>query len=530
MIRHGIVNSRSLATPDDIRDGVPRQEFYAVNTLTSPRWPLHMLCYLLVFAIGYCCFVVNRAEPPHVFWDENYHITSAERYLEGVAHFEPHPPLGLMLIAAGEAISGANDGIDKHILVTTKQIKGDDLPQGFSFAGMRLMPSLFAVFGALAFFGLMYQLFQRHLHALLLSSLYLFENAFTVHFRAVHLDSFQMFFSIAALWQFVRLWQASTSLRPLNYAALSVLCALAIMIKVNAAILLALFPILYIKDATTHNRNHPPLWLLDFASKSGAAIIALGLVFFSVFYLHVLNTRNLPELNTPAAKQDLANMSPEYRAYLEQHQTLTPHMVVIIARDYLKFMDKDHSGVPKLDTNKPGENGSHPLHWPFHDRNINYRWDSADGKTAYVELVGNQLAWYSGTAAVIFCFVLIINYRLFAIPLRGSLRTYHLIEVFSGLYLTFMLLHLWIITQRVMYLYHYFLGLMISYVLLALLWQYLSEVHASFAKHRTAILALACSAYFASYLFFLPLSNHWPMTKQECERRNISISHIVDCH
>jgi dolichyl-phosphate-mannose--protein O-mannosyl transferase len=125
--------------------------------------------------------------------------------------------------------------------------------------------------------------------------------------------------------------------------------------------------------------------------------------------------------------------------------------------------------------------------------------------------------------------ILIINYRLFAIPLRGSLRTYQLIEVFTYLYLVFMALHLWIITQRVMYLYHYFLGLMISYVLLALLWQYLSEVHASFARHRTLILAVASSAYLASYLFFLPLSNHTPLTKAECERRNISISHIVDC-
>lgn len=487
------------------------------------------LCYALAFAVAYICFVAGRANPSHIFWDENYHVTSAERYLEGVAHFEPHPPLGMMLIAVGEALSGANAGIDKHVLVTTKQISGDQIPQGFSFAGMRLMPSLFAAFGALAFFALMHALFNNRLHALLLSSLYLFENAFTVHFRAAHLDSFQMFFSIASLWQFVRLWQRATPLHPWHYAALASWCALAIMTKVNAVVLLVLFPILYFKDARTQTLTSLPAWLRDFAVKSGAAIATAALITFGVFYIHALNSRDMPDPNTPAAQQDLANMSPAYRTYLEQHQPLTPSMVVVIARDYFKFMDKDHKGVPKLDTTKPGENGSHPMHWPFHDRNINYRWDSADGKTAYVQLVGNQLMWYSGTAAVIFCLVLIINYRLFAIPLRGTLRTYYLIEVFAGLYVAFMLLHLWIITQRVMYLYHYFIGLMISYILLALLWQYLCEVHASFARRRTVILAIACSAYFASYLFFLPLSNHWPMTKEQCERRNISISHIVDC-
>jgi dolichyl-phosphate-mannose-protein mannosyltransferase len=486
-------------------------------------------CYALVFIVAYFCFVAGRANPPHIFWDENYHVTSAERYLEGVAQLEPHPPLGIMLIAAGEALSGTNAGIDKHILVTTKQINGDQLPPGFSFAGMRLMPSLFAAFGALAFFGLMYSLFDNRLHALLLSSLYLFENAFTVHFRAVHLDSFQMFFCIAFLWHFVHLWRRTTPTPAWQYALLATWCALAIMIKVNAAFLLLLFPVLYFKDALARDRTRPPLWAADFAAKSGASIAALLAVTFVVFYVNTILTPNLPDGSTPAGRQDLANISPEYRTYLEQHQRLTPGIVVAITRDYFKFMDKDHKGVPKLDTTKPGENGSHPMHWPFHDRNINYRWDSADGKTAYVQLVGNQLMWYSGTAAVIFCLILIINYRLFAIPLRGSLRTYHLIEVFAGLYVAFMLLNLWIITQRVMYLYHYFMGLMISYVLLALLWQYLSEIHVSFARRRTGILAIACGAYLASYLFFLPLSNHWPLTKEQCERRNISISHILDC-
>ena len=488
------------------------------------------LCYGLVFVIAYFCFVADRANPPYLFWDENYHVTAAERYIEDIAQFESHPPLGKLLIAAGEWLSGANATVNKHVLVTEKKIDGNTLPKTFSFAGMRLMPSLFAAFGALAFFALMYELCENRLHALLLSSLYLFENAFVVHFRAVHLDSFQMFFSIAALWQFVRLWKRPAPLHPLHYASLAALCMAAVLVKVNAAVLFVLFPILYFKDARYQPQRRLSFWVTDFVSKSGTALIAVGMVIYCVFYVHALYGRTPPDANTPAGRQDLANMSPKYRTYLEQHQALTPGVVIAITYDYFKFMQKDHKGVPKLDVTKPGENGSHPLHWPFHDRNINYRWDSADGKTAYVELVGNQLSWYSGTAAVFFCFILIINYRLFAIPVRGSMRTYRLIEVFSGLYLAFMLLHLWIITQRVMYLYHYFLGLMISYVLLALLWQYLAEIHERFGRHRTKILAVACGAYFLSYLFFLPLSNHWPMTKEQCERRNISISHIIDCH
>lgn len=487
------------------------------------------LCYALILGIALCCFYVNRAEPPHLFWDENYHVTSAERYIEGIAHLEPHPPLGLMLIAAGEALYGANKNVDKHILVRDKQLKGDDLPAGFSFAGMRSMPSLFAAFAALLFYGLMYELTQHRLQALLLSSLYLFENAFVVHFRATHLDSFQMFFTIGALWLFVRLWKQSTPLRRWQYAKLSALCALALMVKVNAVFLYGLFAVLYFKDARTQPDTDRFSQLEDFVSKSGAAVLATLLVIFSVFYLHAALTRKLPDPSTSAGRQDLANMSAPYRTYLEQHQALTPRIVVIIVRDYFLFMDKDHKGVPKLNPNKPGENGSHPLHWPFHDRNISYRWDSNDGKTSYVELVGNQLSWYLGTTCVLISSVMIFRRRLLHAPLFGNRATYHLIEIFTGLYALFMLMNLWLIAQRVMYLYHYLMGLIISYVLVALTWQYACEANATLARHRYKIMSGAVAAIFVSFMFFLPLNNHSPLTKTQCERRNIWISHIVDC-
>jgi len=487
------------------------------------------ICYALLMAIAFCVFVVNRADPPHIFWDENYHVTSAQRYIDNLAQFEPHPPLGLMLIAAGEYLSGANDGIDKHVLDSTKQISGDDLPKGFSFAGMRLMPSLFAAFGALVFFALIYELLENRLYALLFSSLYVLENAFVVHFRATHLDSFQMFFAIGAFWYFARLWKSVRALKWWQYALLGVWCACSIMVKVNAVVLLVLFPLLYFKDARQQPKDARINWPVDFLAKSGSAIAAVVVVFFAVFYLHALYSRNIAPTDTPARSQDLANMSPEYRQYLEKHETLTPRIVVIMARDYFKFMDKDHKGVPKLDVTKPGENGSHPLHWPFHDRNINYRWDSADGKTSYVQLIGNQPAWYCGTAAVILSLLLVINYRVFGIQPRGAMRTYQFIEVFTVMWAVYMALHLWIISQRVLYLYHYFIGLMISYVLLALMWKYVAEIKPGFDRNKGKVLVGAVSFFALSYWFFLPLTNHYPMTKDECELRNVWISHIVDC-
>lgn len=496
---------------------------------TVPAGFRSLVCYLVVLSVAFCVFVVNRADPPHIFWDENYHVTSAQRYIDGYMQFEPHPPLGLMLVAVGEYLSGANDGVDKHVLDRTKQIGGDDLPKDFSFAGMRLMPSLFAAFGGLMFFALLFELLENRLYALLFTSLYVFENAFVVHFRATHLDSFQMFFTLASLWYFVKLWKVVGTLRWWQYAALGALIALATMVKVNAAMLLITFPILYFKDARQQPKGARINWPIDFLTKSGSAIVAVLMVIFLVFWVHALHSRNIPDADASSTQQDYANMSPEYKQYLDNHETLTPKMIWIITRDYFKFMDKDHRGVPKLDVTKPGENGSHPLHWPFHDRNINYRWDSSDGKTSYVQLIGNQAAWYCGTAAMILSLILVINYRVLGINPRGTMRTYHLIELFTGLYVTYMALHLWIISQRVLYLYHYFIGLMLSYVLLALIWKYVAEFKPAFDRHKGKILAGTMTFFALSFWFFLPLTNHYPMTHEQCELRNIWVSHIVDC-
>lgn len=493
-----------------------------------PGWLRTSLCFVTVLVIGWCMYFVGNAEPKYAFWDENYHVTSAERYLQGIAQVQPHPPLGPLLIAAGEKLANANPGIDKTALTLTEYLDGDKFPEGFSFQGMRLMPSLFGALGALMFFGLMRELTGNRLHALLFSSLYLFENAWIVHFRAVHLDSFQMFFSLGALWLFVRMWKCEGPIPWTRYAATASLCGLAIMVKINAALLLALFPVLYFKDAGTRAAGWNVLaQLRHFALKSGAAIASIAVVSTLVFCLHALVGTKSPDPLSPLGQKELPHMSSTYHDYLNLDQSLTPATLFAITRDYFKFMDNDHKGVPKLDVCKPGENGSHPLHWPLHDKTINYRWDSADGFTRYVQLTGNQVSWYLGLAAVLLSFLTIANRRLFKVDV-GNSRAYPMIEVFTALYLVFMLLHLYLGAQRVMYLYHYFLGLLISYILIVLNWQHLCEFHQIKARIRTLILAGLSVAIIASGMFFLPLSNHEPLNKAQCERRNI-FSQIVEC-
>src|SRR5574341_341930 len=56
----------------------------------------------LTILVSFLTYFWNYGYPEAVFWDENYHIASAEKYIQGVFFQEYHPLLGKMLIAAGE--------------------------------------------------------------------------------------------------------------------------------------------------------------------------------------------------------------------------------------------------------------------------------------------------------------------------------------------------------------------------------------------------------------------------------------------
>jgi dolichyl-phosphate-mannose-protein mannosyltransferase len=485
----------------------------------------------LILALGFIIFVSNRGDPAHLFWDENYHVTSAERYIVGVAHFEPHPPLGLMLIAAGEQLSGGNRKVNKEALVRDKQISGDNLPAGFSFSGMRLAPSVFAAFGAVAFFGLIRELLGNNLQSALFTSLYLFENAFVVHFRAVHLEGIQIFFVICAFWVFVRYWRKASSLQWRHYFSLAVICSLAALVKINSILLFLMLPLLYWRNARVMKHRRLMGLLSDASAKASAALGAITLTVAAVFFVHIALTDRFPRGDTSAGFQDQGHMSKEYIEFLKaENKIIFPSTIWTVAKDYWKFMDESHSSSPKLDVNKPGENGSHPLRWPLQQETINYRWDSADGKTSYVQLLGNAVSWTIGTLAVALSILLIVSHRVLRVQSSNpQSRTYQLLEAFTALYIFATLLNLYFISQRVMYLYHYFLCLTISYVLTVLLWKLLCESQPRIDRFKHPILIGITCLIGMSFIFFLPLTNHWPMTTEECELRN-SIAHVVDCN
>ena len=95
-------------------------------------------------------------------------------------------------------------------------------------------------------------------------------------------------------------------------------------------------------------------------------------------------------------------------------------------------------------------------------------------------------------------------------------------------YIAFMALHWFLGTYRVMYLYHYFIGLLLAFTLLPLVFREALDRWPATQKWQTPALAGLTALLLVSFVFYSPLNFHRPLTYQQCERRNF-FQHVVDC-
>ncbi|NLY16450.1 MAG: phospholipid carrier-dependent glycosyltransferase [Gammaproteobacteria bacterium] len=495
-----------------------------VNTQTSPKpdvWLKAGYWMVLANVLFFACAVYffQYGVQKNIFWDENYHVTSAQRYLEGIAHFEAHPPLGKMLIALGEQLSGANAGLDKHVLTLDKYIKGEDLPAGFQFTGMRLLPTLFGVLSCLVFYWLALQLLRQPLYAMLASGIFIFENAYIVHFRAVHLDSFQIFFTLLFIALFVRVWLAQRALRTLEFCVLGVLFGLAVMVKVNALVLGVVFVLLVFYQLPV--RGDIVGWCRYCVGGALSSVAGFVLVVVATFSVSLWLTPVLPDAATPLYEKDRPWMSETYVRYLRGERAFGPQVVGQAVLDYVRFMNQDHRGVVKYDPDSPDEAGSPFWMWPFQYKNINYRWDSNNGLTRYVQLAGNHWLWLTGVLSLVASVAVIVWQRWSGMLLEGRERQlYRLLEMLVLLYWLTFALHGYLSAQRVMYLYHYFLGLLFSFVIFLVLLAWFIERWQPDYRWLLTGLGLWLGVAISCFVHVSPLTYALPLSEAQCQRLN----------
>lgn len=82
----------------------------------------------VVLLLSFSIYFPFYGHPQAMFWDENYHVASAQKHIDGVMYMEPHPPLGKMLMAVGEVLFGDNSAVNKNALNTTDYLTGENAP------------------------------------------------------------------------------------------------------------------------------------------------------------------------------------------------------------------------------------------------------------------------------------------------------------------------------------------------------------------------------------------------------------------
>lgn len=449
----------------------------------------------------------NYANPQGFFWDENYHVASAQKYLHGVYFMEPHPPLGKMLIAAGEALLGQNEQTDQFI--TTDY--GRNPPPEFNFVGYRFFPTLLAWFNALIIFNIFYLLTRRSIWAMLLSFLYVFDNALIVHQRAAMLES-TLHFGILAMIMFW-LYLVQNKVQRKQEWLYAIGCGLsfgiAISTKANGLIMILLWVALL------------PLFIKEWrrlAKLSAWFIGSAAVLYCSVWYLHfAIGSTVQPELPDNGYYQ----ASTEYKTILNEGSTANPLNFATMLSDSLAFLPHYARGVPKLDLCKEGENGSPWFYWPLGGRSINYRWTSQPQLDAYqyLYLQANPAVWWLSLLAVLVSVSLLLAWLL--LPLKTPLKQPWLLATFTGMYLAYMLTMARI--DRVMYLYHYFVPLLFAFILVALVLNELTQFwRYKFNGTSKTYTALGIAVLvFATFQYYRPLTYYEPLRDEAVQQRAI---------
>ena len=478
------------------------------------RWVLG----ILIIVLAVFNFARDLNNPNHAFWDESYYLTSAQRYVEGKAQYASHPPLGFMFMDLGIKATGANKNLDTHFLGDIKKLDSRVVPKGYDFTGIRLPAAIFSVISALLFYLIMLRLNGEAFEAFVFSLMYVFENSYLVHFRAAHLDPYQFTFTMGSILVWLYTFAREPKRPILTYGLFGLLCGLSFMVKVNSLVMLTLGGLSLVRMLWL-DRNRSTL--LKVLARGSAIAVTFTAMVALVFTLHVVLNPNAPDPKTEAGRKDLFYMGQVYKDYLGGKRPLSPAVVWDASAGYYNYMKHDFTGEIKSEPN-----GSQPVLWPVMSRAINYRWDYDGKRTAYTQMVGNPFNWGLAIVGIIAACVLVARRRVFK-PEDADSLDHDRLEALLAMYMIFWWFHVWLGTQRVMYIYHYFIGLGLSFMLVALSFKIIAR-HVKFIdKHRFSILCALSLLIAGTYLFYAPLTYHQFMTKAQCEMRNIPVKLVV---
>ena len=465
--------------------------------------PIVWIYGFLVLIIAYMTYFNNYDKPSKVFWDENYHIASAQKYIDGVMYKEPHPPLGKLLIALSESVINPNKNLDTSVFSSTDYIKV--FPADYSFSAVRLPSALLAMLSALVFYLILYSFSSSPRIAFLFSSMYLFENALIIHSRSAMLEGIQIFFILMSILSFSKM---RSNANYYSYALLGVWIGLAVATKLNGLIMILLLAFLFFYE---YNENEKLASFKRWFMGSAISVFTMLVVFISIFYIHI-------SLGKTMATHKNYEASQMYKEVLiDKESTNLKHLLPLVFEN-LAFTASYSKNVPKFDPCKKGENGSLFATWPFLNKTINYRWEKNDGSVRYLYLMGNPIIWFGVFIGVLLSFVLVVAKIVFGLPIKKE--AFIPISLFVTLYLSYMIVMFKI--DRVMYMYHYFLPLLFAMFASFLLFVHIFKDQVeNFGQNKVFLIAvvLLIAQVVYVYSFFSPLTYYESISAQDFHLR-----------
>jgi dolichyl-phosphate-mannose--protein O-mannosyl transferase len=273
------------------------------------------------------------------------------------------------------------------------------------------------------------------------------------------------------------------------------------MVKLNSLILILLYIPLFYKEYKNH------ISIKEALKKVFLIVLVSIASIMIIFKLHFTLTQNLIKTKTyNLTKSEIKLVNSKKLSLIDG------------IKAYIRYIKIYEKGVPKYNPcKKNGENGSLVMTWPLMDKTINYRWKKVDNKTKYLYLVGNPLIWLTGLIGVLLSISMLVGRFVYGLKIKSSKFEY--IFIFTILYISYMIAVLQI--DRVMYLYHYFIPLIFSFILAVLQFEYLFE---DCLNKKDKVFLIASGLFIALILYvwwwFSPLTYYEYLDIYQFNQRN----------
>lgn len=449
--------------------------------------------FVILICLAFATRLWQIFQPAAVVFDEVYFKVYAGNYLTGAYYFDPHPPLGKLILAGWAWLTH----LDPGNLVATDQAS----------VILRLLPAIAGALIIPVFYVFLRQIKASHRTAMLGATLLLLENALLVESRFVLLDSILILFGLSAITLFLYARRFPYSLLRIGlYSLAALLAGITLSIKWTGLTALGLIGLVWLIDQVRHHRHQNFRWSI--AEAGTMALAASGIYVISFFiHFHLL----------PKTGQGDAFMSQRFQSTLQGSPYYQPATKM---SSFEKFIELNQQMIRSEESLKTATHpyGSKWYSWPMMIRDV-YYWQGparSDGRQGHIYLLGNPVVWWGSLALIP------LSLAALAGRYQKSLWPYRFPLAFLTIgYCSNILPFAHIV--RVMFLYHYFFALIFCLAAAVLLLQILTDqawpgVSGKQTRQRQIYIYASFGAIaLAGFIYFAPLTYGFALTPTELQ-------------